>query len=54
VWGESETKFGRLDTNGEFSVEGVQSGDLHIDILLGTDSIQLSPIHTGALRARED
>ncbi len=54
VWSEAETKFGRLDTNGEFSVEGVPSGDLHIDILLGTDSIQLSPIHTGALRARED
>jgi hypothetical protein len=54
VWSESETSAGPVNPNGEFTLEGVPAGDLHIDILLGTDSIQLSPIHTGAARAKED
>lgn len=32
---------------GEFTLEGILGGDLHLDITLGTDRIEISPIHIG-------
>lgn len=46
LWSDSETFFAEVNEHGEFSVDNVPRGDLHMDILLGDDCIQLSPIHT--------
>jgi hypothetical protein len=54
VWSDSETNFGEINDRGEFALEEVPRGDLHIDILMGGDSIQLSPIHTRTVQLLED
>lgn len=53
VWSEGDTGFADLDERGEFALESVPRGDLHMDILLGTEAIQISPIHTRVPRSTE-
>lgn len=54
LWSDRETVFGDVNEYGEFTVESASRGELHMDILLGTESIQLSPIQTRAVQVTED
>lgn len=59
VWSERETSTGEVNEHGEFALDGVPRGDLHMDILIGEDAIQLSPIQTrpsrpGGVSDRQD
>lgn len=54
VWSERETRTGEVNENGEFAIEGVPRGELHMDILIGDDAIQLSPVPTRSSRNPED
>lgn len=53
VWNASGTAETALNEYGEFSLRSLRHGDLHMDIILGGDNIQISPIHTRAARERE-
>ena len=54
VFSEREMFAAELDHYGEFAVAGVPSGNLHMDIRLGSDSIQISPIQTQAVQVIEE
>jgi hypothetical protein len=54
VWGNQESATSELDERGEFALDPVPGGDLHMDILLGKDAIQLSPIQTRSGGTREE
>jgi len=54
VFSERELFAADLDEFGEFVVEGVPPGILHMDILLGSDAIQISPIQTQAVQVMEE
>jgi hypothetical protein len=54
VWSEHATSSGELNDHGEFALDELPRGDLHMDILLGGDSIQISPIQTRPNPIREE
>lgn len=54
VFSDRETSLAAVNEFGEFSVSGVRRGSLHMDLLLGTESIQISPIETSAVRTLEE
>jgi hypothetical protein len=54
VWSERETASSEVNEHGEFALDDIPRGDLHMDILLGEDAIQLSPIQTRSSRDREE
>ena len=54
VWSGRETAAGEVNEHGEFAFDGLPHGDLHMDILIGDDAIQLSPIQTRAGRRTEE
>lgn len=54
VFGASDAAFGEVNAYGEFVLEDVPPGDLHMDIVMGADAIQISPIQTKAVQVMED
>jgi hypothetical protein len=54
VFSEREMFATNLDEFGEFIVQGVPPGNLHMDILLGSDAIQISPIQTQSVQVMEE